>query len=75
MSDNEQEISPLVHKLVRAAVIFALVGLVCVLIFLWRGFQSWSVGVGIFLGAPVLTVSMVLYVTAVVIDLRQRDVF
>jgi hypothetical protein len=71
---KEPDISPLVHRLVRASVILAIVGLLCVLLFLWEGFHSWTVGVGVFLGAPVVCLSIILYLSAVVIDLRQRDV-
>lgn len=63
-----------VNRLARAAVICSIIGLVCVLVFLWRGFTAFSVGVGVFLGAPILLLGMVLYLFAVVSDLRRRDV-
>ena len=59
-------------SLLRAAVLCGLVGLVCVLLFLWRGFTSWSVGLGMFFGVPVLVVALILYIIAVVRDLRER---
>lgn len=59
-------------RLIRIAVVCALVGLACVLLFLWQGFAAWSVGIGVFLGAPLLLLAMVLYVAAVVLDLRRR---
>lgn len=70
MSEIERTAS--VDRLIRIAVISALAGLVCVLLFLWQGFAAWSVGIGVFLGAPLLLIAMVTYVAAVVLDLRQR---
>ena len=67
--------APEVSALVRVAVAGAMVGLLCVLLFLWRGFTVWSLGVGIFLGSPLLLVAMVLYVIAVARDLRRHGLF
>lgn len=63
-----------VNALVRMAVVCALVGLLCVSLFLWRGFAPWSVGLGIFLGVPLLFAGVLLYLLAVVRDLRQRGI-
>ncbi len=63
-----------VQAYIRRAVVCTLVGLVCVLLFLLFGFQPWSVGIGVFLGFPLLLVGMGLYLVAVVRDLRRRDV-
>jgi len=52
-----------------------MVGLLCALLFLWRGFTVWSLGVGIFLGSPLLLVAMVLYVIAVARNLRRHGLF
>ena len=52
-----------------------MVGLLCALLFLWRGFTVWSLGVGIFLGSPLLLVAMVLYVIVVARDLRRHGLF
>lgn len=52
----------------------ALVGLFCISLFLWRGFASWSVGLGVFLGVPLLFAGVLLYLIAVVRDLRERGV-
>ena len=49
-----------------------LIGLLSVLLFLWSGFAPWSVGVGLFFGAPLLIIAVMLYLIAVVRDLRQR---
>jgi len=59
-------------SLLRTAVLCGLVGLLCVLLFLWRGFTAWSIGLGMFFGVPVLVVALILYIIAVVRDLRER---
>ncbi len=61
-----------VDRLLRTAVVLAIVGLICLLIFLISGFAAWSVGLGIFLGVPLLLVALVLYVAVVIRDLRRR---
>ncbi|ACY47319.1 hypothetical protein [Rhodothermus marinus] len=61
-----------VDRLLRTAVVLAIVGLSCLLIFLLSGFAAWSVGLGIFLGVPLLMVALVLYVLVVIRDLRRR---
>ncbi|MFO7313392.1 hypothetical protein [Rhodothermus marinus] len=61
-----------VDRLLRTAVVLAIVGLSCLLIFLISGFAAWSVGLGIFLGVPLLVVALVLYVLVVIRDLRRR---
>ena len=61
-----------VDRLLRTAVVLAIVGLSCLLIFLLSGFAAWSVGIGIFLGVPLLVVALVLYVLVVIRDLRRR---
>ncbi|CAM3333005.1 hypothetical protein [Rhodothermus bifroesti] len=35
-------------RLLSAAIVLAITGLVCLLAFLLRGFTAWSVGIGIF---------------------------
>ena len=60
-------------RLVRTATLFALAGFFCILLFLIFGFKAWSVGVGVFLGFPLLIVAVVLYVLAVIRDLRHRE--
>lgn len=66
--------SKTVQTYIRRAVVCTLVGLVCVLLFLLFGFRTWSVGIGVFLGFPLLLVGVGLYLFAVYRDLRQRDV-
>ncbi|MDQ7040452.1 MAG: hypothetical protein Q9M35_05885 [Rhodothermus sp.] len=61
-----------VDRLLRAAVVLAIIGLGCLLIFLLSGFAAWSVGIGIFLGVPLLMVALLLYILVVIRDLRQR---
>ena len=68
------EEAPGVNTLVRTAVACALIGLLSVLLFLWSGFAPWSVGMGVFFGAPLLVIAVMLYLIAVVRDLRQRGV-
>ncbi len=61
-----------VDRLLRTAVVLAIAGLGCLLAFLLRGFAAWSVGIGIFLGVPLLMAALVLYVLVVIRDLRRR---
>lgn len=65
---------PSISRLVRISVVLALFGLAFTGLFLWQGFQSWSVGLGVFIGLPLLLLAMFCYVLAVLRDLRQRDV-
>jgi len=71
---NNSKESVGVNILVRIAVVCALIGLFCVWLFLWIGFAPWSVGLGVFLGTPLLVAAVVLYIIAVMRDLRQRGV-
>ncbi len=59
---------------IRLATIFGLVGLILTLSFMVLGFGPVTIGLGVFLGAPLLVVAMVLYLYAVVRDLRRRDI-
>lgn len=63
-----------INKLIRIAVLVGSIGLACLLIYLVVGFQPWSVGVGIFLGFPLLTAAIVIYIVAVVKDLKRHEV-
>lgn len=63
-----------VDRLVRTAILCTMAGMLLVLIFLIFGFQSWSVGIGVFLGMPVMILGVVLYVIAVFRDLKSRRV-
>lgn len=60
------------NRLLRIAVIVALVGLCLLALFLIFGFLPWTVGIGMFIGMPLIVLAMLLYAIAVVIDLRQR---
>lgn len=73
-SKTHHETSLEVDKLVRTAILCAMAGMLLVLIFLIFGFQSWSVGLGVFLGMPVMLLGVGLYIVAVFRDLRQRKV-
>ncbi len=66
--------SDVVSSRIRWAVFCTLAGLMCVLLFLVSGFQAWSIGLGVFLGFPLLLSGIGFYVAAVVRDLRRRDV-
>jgi hypothetical protein len=63
-----------VNKLIRTAVIFGVIGLFFNLLFLLTGFTGWTVGVGVFLGMPILMIGIVLYIIAVLRDLKKHDV-
>ena len=66
---------PQISTLIRVAIACALVGLLCVLVFLWSGFTPWSLTVGVMLGFPFLLVAVILYVIAVARDLQQHGLF
>ncbi len=61
-----------VTRLTSIAVNIALVGLICVLLFLWNGMGAWSMGLGMFVGMPLLVIALLLYVVAVARDLKRR---
>lgn len=63
-----------VNKLIRLSVIAGCIGLFCILLFLITGFEAWSVGVGIFLGFPILLIAVVMYIVAVIRDLKRHEV-
>ncbi len=70
MPENSPSVG--VTRLTSIAVNIALVGLVCVLLFLWHGMGAWSMGLGMFIGMPLLAISLLLYVIAVARDLKRR---
>ena len=74
MTSDSDKRSDGVHSRIQWAVVCTLVGLSCVLLFLLSGFQSWSVGIGVFFGFPMLLTGIGFYVAGVVRDLRRRDV-
>jgi hypothetical protein len=61
-----------VQRQLTLAVYCAIVGLACVLLFLWHGFGAWSMGLGTFVGIPLLGLAVLLYLGAVATDLRKR---
>jgi len=61
-----------VTRLIGIAVDIALVGLVCVYLFLWHGLGAWSMGLGMFIGMPLLLIAILLYVAAVARDMKRR---
>jgi uncharacterized membrane protein YgaE (UPF0421/DUF939 family) len=73
-ASDSADSSEVIHTRIQRAVVCTLVGLSCVLLFLLSGFQSWSVGIGVFFGFPMLLTGIGLYVAGVVADLRRRDV-
>ena len=54
------------------AVNCAIAGMTCVLLFLWNGFGAWTIGLGTFVGIPLLGLAVLLYIGAVVTDLKTR---
>lgn len=64
-----------VDYLVRTAVVLVTAGLLLVFLFLIFGFRSWSVGLGIFLGGPLVMVGVIVYIISVIRDLRHHRVF
>lgn len=63
-----------VARLVRFSVILAIIGLVFVLTFLLAGFNAVTVGLGVFVGIPVLMAATVVYLVAVIRDLKRHDI-
>ena len=61
-----------VSRLIGMGVNCAIIGLVCVLLFLWHGIGAWSMGLGMFVGIPLLVIAVLLYVVAVSRDLKRR---
>ncbi|SMO47987.1 hypothetical protein SAMN06265219_102377 [Gracilimonas mengyeensis] len=79
MNRSEQNISDEndsqeIDKLVRTAILCTITGMLFVLLFLIVGFKAWSVGIGVFLGMPVMIFGMGLYIVAVFRDLKSRKV-
>jgi hypothetical protein len=68
---NNQESGPISNWL-SLAVNCAGVGLCCILLFLWKGFGAWSMGLGMFVGMPLLLVAVLIYIFSVARDLKQR---
>ena len=62
-------------RLLNSAMLLVAVGLVFLLLFLIAGFQSWSVGIGMFMGFPLLMLGMILYIVYVIRDLYFKGVF
>ena len=61
-----------VQRQLTLAIYSAIAGLVCVLLFLWYGFGAWTMGLGTFVGIPLLGLGVLLYLGAVVTELKQR---
>jgi len=59
-------------RLINIAVDIAMVGLVCVYLFLWHGLGAWSMGLGMFIGMPLLLIAILIYGVAVARDLKRR---
>ncbi len=64
--------SPWVTRQLMLAVHCAIAGLTCVSLFLWHGFGAWTMGLGTFIGIPLLLLAMLLYISAVMTDLKTR---
>ena len=61
-----------VQRQLTLAVYSAITGLVLVLLFLWYGFGAWTMGLGTFVGIPLLGLAVLLYLGAVATELKQR---
>ena len=64
-----------VLRLVRIAVILAVIGLFFMLVFMIAGFNPWSMGLGVFIGTPLVMLAIAFYLIAAVRDLKRRGVF
>lgn len=71
-SKSTLQVSTWVTRQLTLAVYCAIVGLTCVLLFLWYGFGAWTMGLGTFVGIPLLMLAVLLYISAVVTDLKTR---
>jgi hypothetical protein len=74
MQTQNNEAPKEVDKLVRIAILCTMTGMLLILIFLIIGFRAWSVGLGVFIGMPVMLLGVGLYVVAVFRDLKFRKV-
>jgi hypothetical protein len=72
--NSDKRPAPAADRWVNAAVTFSLLGLLGVLFYLWQGFGPWTMGIGFFVGAPLLALSLIFYLIAVIQDLRRRRV-
>ncbi len=61
-----------VSRLIGIGVNCAIIGLVCVLLFLWHGMGAWSMGLGMFVGIPLLVIAVLFYIVAVARDLKRH---
>ena len=61
-------------RFLRPAIGCTIVGLLCVMFYLWIGFSVWSFGIGILFGIPTLVVGMGLSLVAVIQDLRRHRI-
>lgn len=61
-----------VTRQLMLAVNCAIAGLACIFLFLWHGFGAWTMGLGTFVGIPLLMLAVLLYLSAVVTDLKTR---
>ena len=69
---KDPQASVWVRRQLALAIQCTLVGLLCILLFLWNGFGAWSMALGTFIGIPLLLVAAVLYLSAVAFDLKRR---
>jgi hypothetical protein len=60
-----------VRRQLGFAVNCTLLGLGCILLFLWNGFGAWSMGLGMFIGIPLVVIGVILYLLAVAFDLKR----
>jgi hypothetical protein len=60
-----------VRRQLALAVDCTMLGLACILLFLWNGFGAWSMGLGMFIGIPLVVLGVILYLLAVAFDLKR----
>ena len=59
-------------RLIRVAVVLAIIGMVLISVFLLRGFTPVTIALSFFLGVPILTLGVILYIVGVVRDLHRQ---
>ncbi len=61
-----------VDREITLSAVFILAGLACLLLFLVKGIGAFTMGLGMFVGIPLVLLGIVFYLIAVVDDLRRR---
>ena len=72
MTETDPKASGWVDREITLAALCVLAGLACLLLFLVRGIGAFTMGLGMFVGIPLVVIGIVFYLVAVVADLRRR---